>query len=151
MNPHHPDTMNTQRPTPRTDPYCGTHETHRINGMTIYQHAEELERELAEAQAKHSTVYQWIERNHPDGFIDSQTHLQNLERVTEANHDRLDAVERENETMRAAIQAAVIALRAWPKAGHGISTDFTLQSQAFRSGQSALAALKPFLPETPTK
>ena len=108
--------MNTQRLTPRTDLYCGTHETHRINGKTIYQHAEELERELAHA-----------------------------------NEELLAGAKSENEAMRAAIQAAVTALRAWPKAGHGMSTDFTLQSQAFRSGQSALVALKPFLPETPTE
>ncbi len=39
-------------PTPRTDAYKGTHETHRINGKTIYGHAEEIERELAEARAE---------------------------------------------------------------------------------------------------
>jgi hypothetical protein len=48
--------------------------------------------------------------------------------------------------MREAIKAAHEALRAWPKAGHGMSTDHTLQSQAFRTGQAALAKLKPFLP-----
>jgi len=48
--------------------------------------------------------------------------------------------------MREAIKAAHDALRAWPKAGHGMSTDHTLQSQAFRTGQAALAKLKPFLP-----
>ena len=51
--------------------------------------------ELAASQAKLSTVFQWISRNHPDGFIDSLTHLQNLERVTDLHHDRLDAAERE--------------------------------------------------------
>ncbi len=33
--------------TPRTDAYRGTHETHRINGKTIYGHAAQLERENA--------------------------------------------------------------------------------------------------------
>jgi hypothetical protein len=37
--------------TPRTDPYTGTHETHRINGRNIYDHARELERELNAARA----------------------------------------------------------------------------------------------------
>jgi putative heme iron utilization protein len=37
--------------TPRTDPYIGTHETHRINGRNIYDHARELERELNKAKA----------------------------------------------------------------------------------------------------
>lgn len=30
--------------TPKTDAYKGTHETHRINGKTIYDHAADLER-----------------------------------------------------------------------------------------------------------
>lgn len=47
-NAQHTKTVN-DTPTPRTDFYKGTHETHRVNGKTIYQHAEQLERELAEA------------------------------------------------------------------------------------------------------
>lgn len=50
------------------------------------------ERERDEALAKLSTVYRWIERNHPDGFIDSQSHLQNLDRVADAWHDKLEAM-----------------------------------------------------------
>lgn len=33
------------RPTPQTDAYDGTHETHKIDGRTIYEHARTLERE----------------------------------------------------------------------------------------------------------
>jgi hypothetical protein len=51
---------------------------------------------------------------------------------------------REMAAMREAIREAEAALRAWPKAGSGMSTDFNLQSQAFRTGQQALAKLKPF-------
>ena len=91
-----------------------------------------------EAAAKLSTVYRWIERNHPDGFIDSQSHLQNLDRVADAWHDKLEA-------MREAIREAHDALKQWPKAGHGMSTDFTKQSEAFRKGQAALVKLQTFL------
>ena len=37
------------RPTPETDAYKGTHETHRIGGKTLYDHAEQLERQRDEA------------------------------------------------------------------------------------------------------
>jgi hypothetical protein len=39
-----------ERPTPETDAYKGTHETHRVKGKTIYGHAERLERERDEAR-----------------------------------------------------------------------------------------------------
>lgn len=91
-----------------------------------------------ESAEKLSTVYRWIERNHPDGFIDSQSHLQNLDRVADAWHDKLEA-------MREAIREAHDALKQWPKAGHGMSTDFTKQSEAFCKGQAALAKLQPFV------
>jgi len=38
---------------------------------------------LEQAEKKLSSVYKWIERNHPDGFIDSETYVQNLDRVRE--------------------------------------------------------------------
>lgn len=41
--------MVDKTPTPKTDAYKGTHETHRINGKTIYDHAEQLEQELTTA------------------------------------------------------------------------------------------------------
>lgn len=49
--------------------------------------------ERDEAQKELSSIHQWIERNHPDGFIDSLTHLQNLDRVTDNWYDRLDRLE----------------------------------------------------------
>lgn len=71
--------------------------------------------------------------------------------VGEAHQAR--KLERERDQLREAIAAlkmvikeADAALRAWPKAGSGVGTNHTLQSQAFRTGQSALAKLKPFLP-----
>lgn len=47
--------------------------------------------------------------------------------------------------MREAIREACEALNAWKRTGSGMSTDFTLQSNAFRTGQVALAKLQPFL------
>jgi hypothetical protein len=56
-------------------------------------HSRKLEIERDAALAKLTHVYRWIERNHPDGFIDSQSHMQNLERVTEHIHDKMDKLE----------------------------------------------------------
>jgi hypothetical protein len=55
--------------------------------------ARKLERERNKAQKELSSIHQWIDRNHPDGFIDSQTYFQNLERVTDNWYDRLDRLE----------------------------------------------------------
>jgi hypothetical protein len=52
-------------------------------------------KERDEAQKQLSSIHRWIERNHSDGFIDSLTYLQNLERVTDSWHDRLDKMERD--------------------------------------------------------
>lgn len=46
-----------------------------------------------EAGKELSSIHRWIERNHADGFIDSLTYLQNLERVTDSWYDRIDAIE----------------------------------------------------------
>jgi hypothetical protein len=64
-----------------------------------------LERE--NAQKELSSVYQWIERNHADGFIDSLTYFQNLERVTDNWYDRLDRVERKLGRIERAAMAVV--------------------------------------------
>jgi hypothetical protein len=53
--------------------------------------------ERDEAQKQLSSIHRWIERNHSDGFIDSLTYLQNLERVTDNWYDRLDKIERERD------------------------------------------------------
>ena len=56
----------------------------------------DLEREL-------TNIYRWIERNHSDGFIDSLSYSQNLERVTDSWYDRLERVERERDEARGAL------------------------------------------------
>ena len=60
-------------------------------------------------------------------------------------HELYFNVSQQLEAMREAIREAEAALRAWPKAGSGMSTDFNRQSQAFRTGQQALAKLQPFI------
>jgi DNA repair exonuclease SbcCD ATPase subunit len=59
-----------------------------------------LERERDEAQATLTDIHRWIERNHPDGFIDSMTFHQNLERVTDRWYDRFNKLERERDEAR---------------------------------------------------
>jgi len=82
-------TMN-ERPTPETDALAGEWIACECVPAS---HSRKLERERDEARAKLTHVHRWIERNHPDGFIDSQSHLQNLERVTEHIHDKMDKLE----------------------------------------------------------
>lgn len=81
--------------TPETDNLA------RGNHVVPTEWAEQLERERDEAQASLTDIHRWIERNHPDGFIDSQTWTQNLERVTDRWYERLDRVERERDEARA--------------------------------------------------
>jgi hypothetical protein len=52
-----------------------------------------LEERIEEALKELSSIHRWIERNHADGFIDSITYLQNLERVVDNWYDRIDAIE----------------------------------------------------------
>jgi hypothetical protein len=63
--------------------------------MVPTEFARKLERERDEAQATLTDIHRWIERNHPDGFIDSMTYHQNLERVGDRWYDQLDRVKRE--------------------------------------------------------
>lgn len=49
--------------------------------------------ERDEAREELSSIHRWIERNHADGFIDSLTYVQNLERVTDNWYDRLENAE----------------------------------------------------------
>ena len=67
----------------------------RLSGLELRTTEElaRLERERNEAQKELSSIHQWIDRNHPDGFIDSLTYFQNLERVTDNWYDRLDRLE----------------------------------------------------------
>lgn len=87
-----------------------------------------LKSERDEAIAKLSTVFQWINRNHPDGFVDSLTHLENLERISDDHHERVDGLERDCKAMREAIREAHSAIKASPY-----------------PDQQALAKLKPFI------
>jgi uncharacterized coiled-coil DUF342 family protein len=51
-----------------------------------------LYKECDEMQKQLSSIHRWIERNHPDGFIDSLTYHQNLERITDNWYDRFDKI-----------------------------------------------------------
>lgn len=52
-----------------------------------------LEERIGEALKELSSIHRWIDKNHADGFIDSLTYLQNLERVTDSLYDRIDLME----------------------------------------------------------
>jgi hypothetical protein len=69
-------------------------------GKVSVDFARRLERERYEVQSTLSTIHRWIERNHPDGFIDSLSYSQNLERVADNWYDRLDIAERERDEAR---------------------------------------------------
>jgi hypothetical protein len=132
--------------------------TPESNALNLAQSAfEAVCKERDEALAKLSTVYRWIERNHSDGFIDSQSYLQNLDRVADAWHDKLEDMQRELgktrdqlEAMREAIKEARIeinyassgfaglALRVCP---NDSAVDLVLSRMT-----AALAKLQPFLP-----
>ena len=80
--------------TPETDNLA------RGNHVVPTDWAEQLERERDEARSTLTDIYRWIDRNHPDGFIDSLSYSQNLERVADNWHDRFDIVERERDEER---------------------------------------------------
>lgn len=80
--------------TPETDNLA------RGNHVVPTEWAEQLERERDEAMKTLTDIHRWIERNHPDGFLDSLTYYQNLERVTDNWYDRLERVERERDGAR---------------------------------------------------
>jgi len=52
--------------------------------------------ELEYAQNQLSQIYRWIERHNQDGFIDSLTYTQNLDRCVDALYDKLEIAERKN-------------------------------------------------------
>jgi hypothetical protein len=78
------------RPTPETDAEIGYFD---LETAVSADFARRLERERDEAGKELSSIHRWIERNHADGFIDSLTYLQNLERVVDCWYDRIDAIE----------------------------------------------------------
>jgi hypothetical protein len=97
----------SERPTPETDCESGFFDMETAVGAAF---ARRLERErdearevasglsiqeerVNEAQKELSSIHRWIDKNHADGFIDSLTYLQNLERVADNWYDRIDAIE----------------------------------------------------------
>ena len=85
----------SERFTPETDALdCELHNPRVMQDRysEMRDHAQQLER-VNEAQKELSSIHRWIERNNLDGFIDSLTYLQNLERVTDNWYDRIDAIE----------------------------------------------------------
>lgn len=113
----------------------------------IEETCEQLERERDEALAKLSTVYRWIERNHSDGFIDSQSHLQNLDRVADAWHDKLEDMQRELGKIRDQLKAMREAIKEAHEALDWATSNMNppFAWEPFRKANAALTKLKPFI------
>jgi len=92
------DTETTEAATPETD--AAERMAFAQEYMVPTEWAEQLEGERDEAMKTLTDIHRWIERNHPDGFIDSLTFFQNLERVADRWYERLERVEREREEAR---------------------------------------------------
>ena len=79
---------------PASSRSCCNLRAKRIAQLLNEKEEARLDRErVEEAQKELSSIHRWIERNHPDGFIDSLTYFQNLDRITENWYDRLDRLE----------------------------------------------------------
>jgi hypothetical protein len=61
-----------------------------------HEHGKKSMSELEYAQNQLSQIYRWIERHNQDGFIDSLTYTQNLDRCVDALYDKLEIAERQN-------------------------------------------------------
>jgi hypothetical protein len=91
------DTENTEQATPETDAKVSGHIGFYSCATVPAELCRRMERKRDEAQKQLSSIHRWIERNHADGFIDSLSYFQNLERVTDSWYDRLDRMERERD------------------------------------------------------
>lgn len=143
-------TMN-ERPTPETQKATFEILSSLQSGTEKVVYAEtcaKLERERDEALAKLSKVYEWIKRNHPDGFIDSKTHLQNLEKVKDLWHERIDAAEQTAEKADE-LRVLAIGMREAIKEAHEMIAEHVevLDWPALNARKliTALAKLQPFL------
>ena len=75
--------------------------TPESNALNLAQSAfEAVCKERDEALAKLSTVRRWVEKNLSGGFVDSLTHLQNLECVADDWYGRLVETIRERDEAR---------------------------------------------------
>jgi hypothetical protein len=80
--------------------------TPESNALNLAQSAfEAVCKERDEALAKLSTVRRWVEKNLSGGFVDSLTHLQNLESVADDWYGRLVETIRERDEARDQLKA----------------------------------------------
>ena len=61
-------------------------------------------KDTEDTEREFSIIHRWIERNHPDGFIDSLSFSQNLERVADRWYDRFDRLEHERDKARTELE-----------------------------------------------
>ena len=131
--------------------------TPESNALNLAQSAfEAVCKERDEALAKLSTVHRWVEKNLSGGFIDSLTHLQNLECVADDWYGRLVETIRERDEARDQLNAMREVIAAAEKCRHwhdcsynedtGKTEGVIISAESFWSLQNALAKLQPFLP-----
>jgi len=93
--------MSHSSDTPETDARVEHINSTSFRGFIVSPNfARELERQRDALQSKLSTVHQWIERHHQDGFTDSLTYWQNLEKIGDKYGDRIDDAERQRDAAR---------------------------------------------------
>ena len=63
-----------------------------LNRINAY---EETKRQLDDAERKLSRIYRWVEKHNQDGFIDSLTHVQNIDLCFDSLYDKLEIAERQ--------------------------------------------------------
>jgi len=131
--------------------------TPESNALNLAQSAfEAVCKERDEALAKLSTVHRWVEKNLSGGFVDSLTHLQNLECVADDWYGRLVETIRERdeardqlEAMREAVKEVIDSLHKCSRVIGAPATydwaDEDVCDAAYNSAQAALAKLQPFI------
>lgn len=97
--------------TPETDAKAHSIFGNHSCATVLADFARKLERERDDTMKVLTIIHHWIERNSPDGFIDSLSFTENLERITDRWYDRLDMVERERDEARKKIKLQAERIR----------------------------------------
>ena len=84
--------------TPRTDSaeFDWNEDCNPENAMIVTaDFARQLKRELADKTGILSEIFHWIERHHPDGFIDGETYTDQLDKIMGRYHEIRESLERD--------------------------------------------------------
>jgi DNA mismatch repair ATPase MutS len=73
------------------------------------RHRDQLESELADKTGILSDIFVWIELHHPDGFIDGDGFVEQLDKIMDRYHEKRESLERELEVLKAAKIPAMVS------------------------------------------